>query len=769
MNNAIVTILSMIFKPNTIEKTMHLTLKIGLWLIPLLPLVVTPSLLFPFITGKNFLFRAAIEILFSIWVGLAFMRHDFRPSFTPLLKSATLFIIVLFLADLFSPNPGRAFFSNYERMEGFMMLSHLYLYLVMLLTVFKTRSDWIIFLHMSLVTSILVSTVGLFQKLGYAIISQSTFRIDSTIGNPAYLAAYLVFHIWIAALMLKEFWGRGWARVVYIGTIIFELIIIYFTATRGAAIALFAAAFFLLAVAVFFKEPPRFIPFLNWSLRRKLATVAFVLVVITPLIFWQFSGSLFLQKSPTLSRLTNYSLKEQTIQSRFLIWKMSLRGFLERPILGWGQENYYLVFQKYFDPGLYAEEPWFDRSHNIFFDWLIHAGVFGLVSYLSMFGVVIFYLARGAWRNISFPLWQGLIVASAFLTSFIQNLFVFDNLNTYLLTFAFLAYTQWLTAPYIFSVPAVENGFQKQSGSTGYPKFGIMISLILLLITFIGGYELHYKPVKEAAELISIFKFQRDGANTGEVLKKFREVLSYKTFGDTEIREHLGNAARSVAAEKNISPEDRRAFVDFAAGELRKEIGQRAKDIKHMIFLASILSRARDLNPAYGEEAEQVLQEAINISPTKQILYFELAQLYISEERPKDAVAILKKTVLLDPANHKASYNLVIAGVLAQDPEVIKGGIESLDVTRLNEVEMQQLVQVTSFLNDLNIGRKLYGEMTRHFPDRAEYHAKFAAILAELGEYDEAIKEAKIAVELDSTYEAESKLFFDIINKQRKK
>ena len=29
---------------------------------------------------------------------------------------------------------------------------------------------------------------------------------------------------------------------------------------------------------------------------------------------------------------------------------------------------------------MWGQEPWFDRSHNIFFDWLINAGLLGLLA-----------------------------------------------------------------------------------------------------------------------------------------------------------------------------------------------------------------------------------------------------------------------------------------------------------------------------------------------------------------------------------------------------
>ena len=72
-------------------------------------------------------------------------------------------------------------------------------------------------------------------------------------------------------------------------------------------------------------------------------------------------------------------------------------------------------------------EPWFDRSHNVFFDWLIAAGIFGIVAYLALFFVPIYvmWLARESKNNfpiIEKSLWTGFLSAY-----FIFNLFVFDN------------------------------------------------------------------------------------------------------------------------------------------------------------------------------------------------------------------------------------------------------------------------------------------------------------------------------------------------------
>jgi len=325
-----------------IEKTFLWIIKIGLWIIPFLPFYISSSMLFPFITGKNFTFRIIVEILAALWVALAISRPEFRPKPTLLVKVVTVFMTILFFADLLSPNPYRSFFSNYERMEGFMMLFHLYLYFLMLVSVFKTSRDWLMFFHVSVITSIAVSYFALLQRLGYRISLQGGFRVDSTIGNPTYLAAYLLFHIWMLLILIEHAWGwlrEQWARwvafIFYAAILFFELAIIYFTATRGAVLALLGVSLPLLAALVIFWRkvfPPRPIQGSavspvnsyranhmlaiagKWGKGRLCVGALLGVVVVVPFVFWILRGAPFVQQSQVLHRLTNYSLTKAPLR-----------------------------------------------------------------------------------------------------------------------------------------------------------------------------------------------------------------------------------------------------------------------------------------------------------------------------------------------------------------------------------------------------------------------------------------------------------------------
>ena len=102
----------------------------ALFLIPFIPLYVAGELFFPFITGKAFLFRILVEIGFAAWIALAVSDAKYRPKFSWILAISGAFVLWMFLADAFSPNAQKALWSNFERMDGFVTLIHVFAFMV---------------------------------------------------------------------------------------------------------------------------------------------------------------------------------------------------------------------------------------------------------------------------------------------------------------------------------------------------------------------------------------------------------------------------------------------------------------------------------------------------------------------------------------------------------------------------------------------------------------------------------------------------------------
>ncbi len=737
----------------TVERIFVWIIKAGLFIIPFLPLYISPSMLFPFITGKNFAFRIIVEFIFVFWVALLVAWPKYRSSLTPLFKISCVFIVTLFLADLLSPNPLRSFFSNYERMEGFMMIFHLWLYFMVLISVLRQKKEWMAFLHVMFAGSFLVALVGLLQKFGYYSASiQGGFRIDSTIGNPAYLASYLTFNLWILLLFLREYWENWLLRIVYALAFLFELWIIILTATRGTTVALvIGIPVLLLLLIVYWKRA-----FPLASTRVRTGIIIFLAVfILAPIVFWQFRNLQSVRANPLLNRFASISLDDKTTQSRFAIWRMSLKGIAERPILGWGQENYYLVFQKYFDPKLFASEPWFDRSHNLFLDWLVDAGVVGGSAFFALWGAAFWFLWKSLQRRTIDPL-VAIILFVGLLAHFIEDIFVFDNLNTYIFLFAFFAYIDFVTFPREI-VPS--RLFVPNAIGRAFTTSGVLLAVFFLLL-----YPVHIKPIRASQALLLALQMNASRVNPDQIIAAFKAALAYDSFGTTEIREQLGQMTRSVLTDEKYTPEQKKQMFDLAIEELRKQVDTPARDVKHMIFLASILSSAANIVPGYAAEAEQILRDAIHISPTKQITYFELGQLYLRTGRTNEAIDILRKAVLLEPSFVAAKVNLIIAASALGRDDVGEEFRGTFDLRELSDAAtLERLGLIYRKLGHYQDARDVYDALATISYGDAKIHAVLAALMAQSGDYANSKIETKIAIGLDSAYAEEGVRFLQLI------
>jgi O-antigen ligase len=410
------------------NSTLRSLILTGVFIIPFIPLYVASNMFFPFITGKNFAFRVLVEIIFALWAILALRDSDYRPKYSSIFGAFFGFLVVMGVATIFAENPYKSFWSNFERMEGYITMLHLFAYFIVLGSVLQTRKLWNALFQTSLFVSFIMVFYSFLQLAGKLTINQGGVRVDGTLGNATYLAIYLVFHIFIALIFIARRETDLILKWTYGLLVVGQLIVLYHTATRGAILGLLGGLLATaLLIALFGKETK--------GLRKlSIGLVAGILLLIGGFIV--IKDSSFVQKSPVLQRFATISWSESQTQSRGYVWPMALKGFKEKPLFGWGQENFNYVFNKYYAPEMYNKEPWFDRTHDVFLDWLIAGGIFGLLSYLSLFGLGLYAI----WKHGDLTFVERSLITGLFLAYLFHNIFVFDNLVSYLFFTLFLAY-----------------------------------------------------------------------------------------------------------------------------------------------------------------------------------------------------------------------------------------------------------------------------------------------------------------------------------------
>ncbi|MBX4215446.1 tetratricopeptide repeat protein, partial [Candidatus Parcubacteria bacterium] len=503
-----------------------------------------------------------------------------------------------------------------------------------------TERLWQRVLQTSLGVSVLVGIHGLLQLAGKAAIHQGGVRLDANLGNATYLAVYMLFHVFLSFMfILREDTSKA-MRWVYGAILLLDLFVLYHTATRGAILGLLGGAFIAsIYLMIMHRDNARV---------RKLALGGLIAVLLAVGGVFMLRHTAFVAQSPVLSRFASISLEETTTKSRFLIWHMSFEGWKEHPLLGWGQENYILVFNKYYDPGMYAQEPWFDRSHNVFFDWLISGGLLALIAYLSLFGLAFWYLLR---KGSSFTVVEKGVLLGLLVGYFFQNIFVFDNLFSYILFYSVLAYIVFRGAPAPVAPPARKHPrpfFPLVASGTG-------IALVLAL------YFVNVKPILASMSLIEALKPHQ---TLDENLSYFEKALGYGTFGSGEAREQLVQAATKVRG-LNASDATKQKFAEVANRELSRQMAENPKDARYELFYASFLKEFGDLDAALAH-----LARARELSPKKQAILFEQGSAYLSKKDYPKALAVLKEAYELEPSYAQARLIYAAAAIYAGEDKL---------------------------------------------------------------------------------------------------
>jgi len=437
-----------------------------LYLAPLAVAVVTSSTLFPFIVGKYVWFRVSVDLaLIFFLLGLllkpqqaqqALKVSDFNQIFkNPLVIALTVFVVIFLLACFFSIDPKMSFWSNFERGEGGFQMLHLWLFFILLLFLFKNEKDWQKLFKIAVFGGVLMAFYGFLAGLGQAgyigpQFGVAGYRFQGSIGNPAYVASYSIFMFFYVLYLLfsnyKQKLFSGGAIFWWL-LLLFFLVVFWLAATRGAFVGLIAAIVFGVGYFIYSHK--------NWR-KWLLIGLIFLILIISLLVY--FRDTPFVKKIPG-SRIFDVSLKSQNLVDRTMIWQMALAGWKERPILGWGPENFIQVFDRHYLPDYWikgGDKSWFDRAHSIYFDYLVETGILGLISFISIFLVFYWQLFKkiptinNKPRNQPQLEWQKAWFLALPIAYLVQGIVLFDVLPIYLNLFLFLAFASYKFSEKIF-------------------------------------------------------------------------------------------------------------------------------------------------------------------------------------------------------------------------------------------------------------------------------------------------------------------------------
>ncbi len=619
------------------------------------PLYFSTNHWFSFNSPKTLAISFGVLSMTILYAWGVIVSKKFSIKVTPLHIVLGVFLVILTISSILGVDAHNSFFGTFSFPTNL-----IFIYIVSLFAIFigflihRDKQ----FLPKIILTSFLSSIIVAF----FSYTGTSIFKIftdySSTIGNSSYAGAYLLFNICFG-IGLFSYYKKCWKKIlIAISTLFIIFCPLFFNidifsgkialsdilhnplllagVANGAALGVI---FSIIIIACFY---------LLLSCKKPIKIIGVVLF-LGFLLGTVYTGYIFL--NPTSKIHNIYS--EVKGDNRFIAWDIAERGLMDRPLLGSGFNNFYYTYQKYFRADIYKEDiEFFLQPHNVVFEYASNNGILGLVSFLSL--LFFTFLALFKYREDEdgeYRMFRISIIGILF-GYFIQNLFGFDTVTSYLM---------------LFLVVGIAIGLSYKNRDIAFTDKSEIIKKIISVIIILGS-------------LVSIVLF---------VVLPWKESLKWRHFNqETRLQElsilrqglqetslfgGVGDSTYEaiklynfyIANVDKINDSNRMSFldeIDSIVGQIEKDQLSQPDDFRAYLVIGKLLSlkiyiMGRVDESVWGK-ANFYLDKTLSIvNYQNPEAFLAKAQLYIFKNDYVQARLYTQKAISLIP-NYKDSYEI---------------------------------------------------------------------------------------------------------------
>ncbi|MFA6526121.1 MAG: O-antigen ligase family protein [Candidatus Buchananbacteria bacterium] len=615
------------------------------------PLIFANQAIFPYISPKNFFFRLLTAILAGIFAIYILQKKKLNFSNHKVFSGFLVFLAVNLLAAIFAVNPGLAFFSTYERMGGWFTLFFLSLFFLIIINVFETKDDWLKLFRSSLICSAVLAAYALIIKFANNI-PASWPKNGATLGNIDFLGAYLMLSIFLGLILVYLEKNNNW-RIAYGSILVLNAIVLLVNAARAGILGL-AFGLFVIGIFAFARAGlPEASKTQSLRAGRKIKyglIAGLIALILFGGLAYQQKDSAWVKGVPFLYRFTQISFNDPSTVNRLLIWQVSWQAFMDRPILGYGPENAVYGLNKHVNPKI--SEMWFDRAHNFIFDTLLASGIIGLFSYLAIFILAFWLLAKNLKRNY----YLSAILIGSLSGFLVSNLLNFDTIGT------------WL--PLVLILAFIGFWAKNDDSEDNLPKILIKYDFAFigaaLFALVLAGYFTVLKPAY-AGYLGAWATAYADGSPDKAIIN-LDKAINLGTYGNRELAFQLSEYDRQINESDKFSSDDKKKYFETSEKALLDYLKSDPHNFQAKVFLALLYQSYAGENSFYAAESIKVMEEAKNDSPQRKEIYNILAQGYYLQGNPDKAIENLKLSLAINNWEEDQYLNLI--NILSQKKEM---------------------------------------------------------------------------------------------------
>ena len=592
------------------------------------PLVIYTNFAYPH-TLPRWILLTTLGFVWSLFLLYKHLTKPIQVKISRVDIAFFAFVAALTLTSLTGVDFVQSFWGMFERSFGVSLWITLFVCYVGLKKIASEKNDRIDKLFIT--TIFLASAWGLAQKFlpGFA----QTFsgeRIGGTLGNAIFFGSYLSLGIGSTLFILaqkKDSLTKSWNYFSYT-TIILAFSSLLFTQTRGPLLGFIVGTF--VALTSFF--------YLNSSHKKSFLIGATVIAVV--------AGAFF----------SRYYQTQTTAQTRFINWTMAWNGFKERPLLGWGPENYRSVVDAHFIPKLSnfsLAETHPDKPHNYFLEILATSGLVGFSAYLvflSALAYSIISLARsGVLDSKSAALLFGILAASA-----VQNMTAFETHGS-IIVLLFIAHKissfdskielKKIYATLFFGILTLGSAYIFLQGTIP----------VLRNLTYFSAVKITPEKNTDIQKYLTKTPFELD----------YFTAISFKIVG--QYWQNPDGYAKLTAPEKNRHAEDL-LWLSQTIPVLREKharSGAWGLQLAQSAYQLSILTQT----PESHALAQNLYENFLALAPNRQEPRLQLAQLALQKNDLERSISWITEAINLDPSYPLPYWQRSIAYFAAKQPK----------------------------------------------------------------------------------------------------
>ncbi len=367
------------------EKTIELSILAVAFIVPVIFYTRTNDV---FEINKIFVFKFFVLLAAALMVMLLATQKKITLARTDFDFPVLGYLAACFITTLVTRNHFLSVFGVYEDFEGIITMIFYIGLFYLTVNYIKSAAGVYKVMTVMLLATLLIAGYGLAQNFGWDFVmwnpeTYSPERFFSTLGNPNFLAAYLVETIPIIAIMFFMT-HKKLKKVAILTVLLMAVTVLFLTKSRAGFISFLSTVVLLAVYAIIDSRKQGNVLFS----KNKTWFIMFGFLILGTLFIPKVQEGIFTIWERSKGLFTFHGI---TLTPRIYIWESALMMFRDYPVFGTGLDTFQVMFPYYRFP-IYWQLEWNgtpEKTHNIFLQVLATQGLVGMGFYLLIFTAFI--------------------------------------------------------------------------------------------------------------------------------------------------------------------------------------------------------------------------------------------------------------------------------------------------------------------------------------------------------------------------------------------